>query len=308
MLRHHFAQAVLPARAVILGADGFLAHELRQVFAADGLNVRAVGSKELDLTGVDAVSRLVALVRPDDAVLMAAGLTPDKGRDVATLMKNLRMAESVCAAIAQNPPAHLVYVSSDSVYDARYSSILNEDSTCEPTGLYPLMHVARERIFEQACATAKIPFAVVRPCAIYGPRDTHNSYGPNRFIRTALKDGKITLFGGGEDRRHHIYVRDVAKIVELCLVHQSAGTINAVTAEAVPFYTVAELVMATVGRPILLEHLPRSGPITHRHFDSTILAKAYPRFSPTPLATGLARTLAEVIQEHPTVWHWAGDH
>jgi nucleoside-diphosphate-sugar epimerase len=210
-------------------------------------------------------------------------------------MKNLRMAESVCAAIAQNPPAHFVYISSDSVYDARHSSLLNEDSTCEPTGLYPLMHVARERIFEQACASAMIPFAVVRPCAIYGPRDTHNSYGPNRFLRSALKDGKITLFGGGEERRHHIYVWDVAKIVELCLVHRSAGIINAATAEAVPFYTVAELVTAIIRRRIVLEHLPRSSPITHRQFDTAALGKAYPRFSPTPLATGLARTVAEVM-------------
>jgi nucleoside-diphosphate-sugar epimerase len=297
MLRHHFVQPVLPARALLLGADGFLAHELRQMFAADGLNVRAVGSKELDLTGVDAVGCLIVLFHSDDAVVMTAGLTPDKGRDVATLMKNLRMAESVCAAIAQNPPAHFVYISSDSVYDARYSSLLNEDSTCEPTGLYPLMHIARERIFEQACASAGIPFAVVRPCAIYGPRDTHNSYGPNRFIRTALKDGKITLFGGGEERRHHVYVSDVAKIVELCLVHRSAGTINAATGEAVSFLTVANLVMATIGRSILLEHLPRSSPITHRNFDSTELAKVYPQFFPTLLATGLAGTVAEVIQE-----------
>jgi nucleoside-diphosphate-sugar epimerase len=251
----------------------------------------------LDLTGVDAVGGLIALFHSDDAVVMTAGITPDKGRDVATLMKNLRMAETVCAAIAQNPPAHFVYISSDSVYDARYSSLLNEDSTCEPTGLYPLMHIARERIFEQACASAGIPFAVVRPCAIYGPRDTHNSYGPNRFIRTALKDGKITLFGGGEERRHHVYVSDVAKIVELCLMHRSAGTINVATGEAVPFLTVANMVMATVGRSILLEHLPRSSPITHRNFDSTGLAKVYPQFFPTLLATGLARTVAEVIQE-----------
>ena len=301
MLRHHFVQPVFPARAVILGADGFLAHELRQMFAADGLNVRAVGSKELDLTGADAVCRLTELFHSDDAVLMVAGLTPDKGRDVATLMKNLRMAESVCSAIEHNPPSHFLYISSDSVYDARHSSLLNEDSTCEPTGLYSLMHLARERIFEHACASVRIPFAVVRPCAIYGPRDTHNSYGPNRFIRTALKDGKITLFGGGEERRHHVYVSDVAKIVELCLVHRSTGTINAVTAEAIPFYTVAELIMEIIGRPIALEHLPRSSPITHRHFDSTVLVKAYPRFSPTLLATGLARTLAEVIQDYPAI-------
>jgi hypothetical protein len=69
----------------------------------------------------------------------------------------------------------------------------------------------------------------------------------------------------------------------------------------VPFYAVAELVMAIIGRRIVLEHVPRSSPITHRHIDSTGLAKAYPRFSPTPLATGLAQTLAEIIRECPRV-------
>src|SRR5579863_6339746 len=183
-MKHHSAEPVLPSRILLLGAEGFLAQGLRQVFAADELYVRAVGSKELDLTSVDAVSRLVELFHSDDVVVMTAGVTPDKGRDIGTFMRNLRMAESVCAAIAQSPPAHLVYISSDSVYDARHAALLNEDSTCEPTGLYALMHIARERIFEQTCASAGIPIAIVRPCAIYGPRDTHNSYGPNRFIRS----------------------------------------------------------------------------------------------------------------------------
>jgi nucleoside-diphosphate-sugar epimerase len=225
---------------------------------------------------------------------MASALTPDKGRDAGTLMKNLRMAENACAAIAQAPPAHFVYISSDAVYDGRFSSLLNEDSSCEPTDLYAVMHIAREKMLSQTCRTAGVPFAVVRPCAVYGAGDTHNSYGPNRFVRTALKDGKITLFGEGEERRHHIHVTDLVKILQLCLVHRSSGTINAVTGEAISFREAAETIQAEAGRPVALECLPRGSAITHRHFDLTALTLAFPAFAPTPIHTGLRQMIAEV--------------
>ena len=292
MLVHKYLDPVKPARVVLLGAGGFLAPELRRQLEQDGISVHAMGSKELDLTSVAAGETLAGLLRPDDAVVMAAALTPDKGRDIATLMKNLRMGESVCTAIIRAKPAHFIYVSSDGVYDARYSSLLNEESTCEPTDLYTLMHIARERMLEQVCRSSGIPLAIVRPCAIYGPGDTHNSYGPNRFARTAYKDGKITLFGGGEECRHHVYVADVAQILALCLLHRSTGVLNAVTGEAISFRDVAAMIIASAGHEVVLECLPRSSAVTHRHFDITALAKAFPQFLPTPLAAGL-RQLAQ---------------
>jgi UDP-glucose 4-epimerase len=260
---------------------------------AAGVPVTAIGSKTLDLTSPEAGEGLAALLRPDDAVVMAAGLTPDKGRDIATLMKNLRMAENVCAAVTRTAPAHFVYISSDGVYDARFSSLLNEDSTCEPTDLYNLMHIARERMLGQTCRTSSVPFAVVRPCSIYGPGDTHNSYGPNRFVRTARKDGKITLFGGGEERRHHVFFEDAAKIVMLCVLHCSSGIINAITGEAASFREVADMIISAGGHEVALECLPRATPVTHRHFDVTGLAQAFPDFSATTLAAGIARTVAQ---------------
>ena len=292
MLVHEFVDAAKPGRVVLLGAGGFLSPEVRRVLQEADIPVESVGSKDLDLIHKDAGQRLSELLRPDDAVVMAAGLTPDKGRDIATLMKNLRMAENVSIALGRKPAAHFIYISSDGVYDARFSSHLNEDSTCEPTDLYNLMHIAREKMLEQTCRNAKVPFAIVRPCAIYGSADTHNSYGPNRFIRTACQDGKITLFGGGEERRHHVYVADVASIVKLCLLHRSVGTINAITGEAVSFRGLAEMIMTAMGRAVALECLPRAAPITHRHFDLTALVKAFPQFAATPIMTGITRTIA----------------
>jgi len=290
MLVHKHSTPLKPARVVILGAGGFLSPELTRLLAADGVPTRAIGSREIDLTAADAGERLAAELRPDDAVIMAAALTPDKGRDIATLMKNLRMAESVCAAIGRSKPAHFVYISSDGVYDARFSSLLTEESTCEPADLYCLMHIARERMLEQSCRAAAVPLGIVRPCAIYGPGDTHNSYGPNRFVRTALKDGKITLFGGGEECRHHVHVTDAAKISILCLLHGSTGVINAATGEAVSFREVAEKIAAVIGN-VAVEKTPRANPVTHRHFDSSALALAFPSFRATSLDDGLAQAI-----------------
>jgi UDP-glucose 4-epimerase len=293
MLTHQFAVAQKPARAVILGARGFISVALAQALEKGQIACRPVGSHEANLLDSSAVEKLGVILKPDDVMIVTAALTPDKGRDVTTLMKNLRMAEQLCAVLAHFSCAHVIYISSDAVYDAR-SSLIDEQSSCEPFDLYALMHIARERMLAHACQAAKIPFAVVRPCAVYGAGDTHNSYGPNRFIRTALAEGNIRLFGEGEEQRDHIYVRDVAEIIQLCVLHRSTGVLNAASGKAVSFGDVARMVISAAGRDVKLELQPRGGPITHRHFDITTLIRAFPGFQPTPLEAGIAASLTDM--------------
>jgi len=199
-------------------------------------------------------------------------------------MKNLRMAENVAAALAAKPLAHLVYLSSDAVYDWRHP-LISEATTPSPTDLYSTMHLAREQVL--ATATTKIPYAVLRPCAVYGPGDTHNSYGPNRFARTARTEGKIKLFGAGEETRDHVFIDDVASIIALALSHRSTGVLNIVSGRSATFGEVAAQVAALNPRPVAIEALPRGGAVTHRHFDATALARAFPSHRPTNLADGL---------------------
>jgi nucleoside-diphosphate-sugar epimerase len=282
---------------VLLGASGFVAPELRRILGGDTIAVESIGRATIDLTAADSGTELAAKLDPRDAVVMAAGLTPDKGRDIETLMKNLRMGQSACFAVAQRPPAHFVYVSSDAVYDARTSSLLSEESSLEPTDLHAVAHIAREKMLEQTCRAAKVPLAIIRPCAIYGPGDTHNSYGPNRFLKSAKSGGKITLFGGGEERRHHIHVTDTAKIIQLCLLHRSSGIINAVTGEAVSFFSIADLIQRNMPLPVTIECQPRATPISHRHFDPTALVKSFPDFLPIPLEAGIAEMVEAVMAQ-----------
>jgi UDP-glucose 4-epimerase len=295
MLQHHQPNPLPLKRVVILGASGFVARDLVRHLATKEIGHRAIGSGEIDLLQPESVAQLTNEIRNDDALVVTSGLTPDKGKDVGTLMKNLAMVQHLAAALETAPCAHLIYISSDAVYDWR-DSLIRETSARQPTDLYGLMHLAREQILAFIAAKMKIPFCIFCPCAIYGADDTHNSYGPNRFLRSAIKQRKITLFGRGEETREHIHIEDISGLLELCLSHRSAGILNATSGRAVTFHEVASKIATLAGSDVKIEFLPRGGPITHRQFDVTERLKAFPFFAPTPLEEGLASSFLRLTE------------
>ncbi|MCR4302388.1 MAG: NAD(P)-dependent oxidoreductase [Sulfuricaulis sp.] len=292
MITHQNGQSQKPTRVVLFGARGFIGSAIREQIEVQDIPVIALTSAELNLADVAAVGRLVALLKPSDAVVMLAALTPDKGRDIATLMKNLTMMQSVCAAIEKSACAHLVYFSSDAVYDTAVSRV-TEDTPASPQDLYGVMHYTREIM---ARSLVKVPVLVLRPTLIYGSDDTHNSYGPNRFRRAAQNDGKITLFGGGEETRDHVHVDDVAALTVRCLLHQSTGTLNVATGISKSFLKAAELVAKQFNRNIEIISTPRQNPVTHRHYDVTNLIKAFPDFRFIAVEEGIARVHKKAME------------
>ena len=153
----------------------------------------AVGlsSRDVDLADAAAAGALAERLHPHDVVVFLAALTPDKGRDSGTLMRNLAMARAVCEATRRVQIAQLIYASSDAVYSFA-TTLISEDTPAAATDLYGAMHRTRELML---ASEAKAPLAILRLTAIYGAGDTHNSYGPNRFLRQALGDGRVALFG-----------------------------------------------------------------------------------------------------------------
>ena len=293
MIAHHNPTPQEPARVVLLGARGFIGTAIRKELDARRIPWLPLTSAELNLADTSAADRLAATLRPTDAVVMLAALTPDKGRDIATLMKNLAMMQNTCAAIRKTACAHLVYFSSDAVYDGAITRV-SEDTLASPQDLYGVMHYTREIM---ARSLVKVPLLVLRPTLVYGLDDTHNSYGPNRFLRTAQKDGKITLFGGGEETRDHIHVDDLATLTVRCLLHRSTGTLNAATGISHSFFEVAQVVARQFKNPVEIVKTPRANPVTHRHYDIAGTIKAFPDIRFIPLDEGVARVHREMGEQ-----------
>jgi len=291
MITHQNPSPRKPERVVLLGARGFIGVAIRRQLDAQRVPVLALTSADLNLAETSATDKLAAALKTTDAVVMLAALTRDK--DIATLMKNLTMMQSTCAAIEKAGCGHMVYYSSDAVYDSAVSRV-SEDTPTSPQDLYGAMHHTREIM---ARSLAGVPVLVLRPTLIYGLDDTHNSYGPNRFRRAAQKGGKITLFGGGEETRDHIHVDDVAALTLRCLLHRSTGTLNAATGTSHSFYEVAQAVVKQFKNAVEIVKTPRANPITHRHYDVANTIKAFPDIRFIPLEDGVARVHREMLEK-----------
>lgn len=280
---HPDSRPTHPNRVVLLGANGFIAKALIQELGVQSINTLPIGSREIDLSLPMAATALANKLRATDTVVMLSAITPDKGRGVDAFNKNLAMMQNVCAALEQVGARHLVYLSSDAVYNPK-QSLVNESTLPSPTDLYGVMHLAREQM---AQGLSGIPTAVLRVTMVYGAHDTHNSYGPNRFWRMAKKNGTVTLFGNGEETRDHIYIEDVAKLAALCILHKSVGTLNLATGSSHSFKQVAQNVAALFDPLAKVLGTPCGKPITHRSYDTTRLIMAFPGFKFTPLNEGI---------------------
>jgi nucleoside-diphosphate-sugar epimerase len=283
MLTHNNPDPKSPRRVAVLGPNGFVGRELIAQLSRGGLPVAPIARDKVDLAAADAADRLAAELEPEDTVIVLSALTPDKGRGIAPFFANLRMGAAILSAIERVPIGHLIYVSSDAVYPLR-AALVNEVTCAEPTDLYSAMHLSRELMLKQS---AKIPLAILRPTLIYGAGDTHNSYGPNRFRRMA-REGKITLFGEGEETRDHIFVEDVAALIVLTALHRSAGMLNLATGRSIAYRDLATRVAALFPSKVEIVGTARQNPVTHRTFDITAIRRAFPKFRFTPLEDGLA--------------------
>jgi nucleoside-diphosphate-sugar epimerase len=287
MLDHQTNPPQRPARAVVIGAGGFVGGTIAQQLQNEKTPVLGITRKEVDLLQDGAGKKLAALLRADDAVVFVSAIAP--ARNSAALMQNLVMAEQLIGALAVQPVAHLVYVSSDAVY-ADDANPVTERACRQPSSMHGMMHAARELMLK---SEAKTPLAILRPSLLYGARDPHNGYGPNRFRRLAQKGEPITLFGEGEEQRDHVDVADVARLTSLVLAHRSRGELNIATGTSTSFRDIAELVVKLSGKSAEIRGTPRQNPITHRHFDVTECLKAFPQFRYTPLREGLERAARE---------------
>tara|TARA_A100000171_G_scaffold1261_3_gene1453 strand:+ start:24122 stop:24994 length:873 start_codon:yes stop_codon:yes gene_type:complete len=287
MLKHSSEEEIKPSRVVVLGAAGFVGAALVENLELRGVNVLPVLSKDIDLEGEDASALLSEIVTENDTLVFISAKAPVK--NVEMLDANIRMLDAVSKAVEQVSPRHVLYISSDAVY-ADSMEPLTETSSVEPGALHGVMHLAREIGLKHVYSG---PLAILRPTLIFGAKDPHNGYGPNRFCRLANAGEKIVLFGEGEERRDHVFVEDVAELAARIIMHRSAGVLNAATGTITSFRECAELAVRLFDSSSEVVGSERVGPMPHngyRPFEPENTYKAFPDFTYTSLEAGLKKS------------------
>lgn len=143
---------------------------------------------------------------------------------------------------------HFIYFSSSMVYGNFTSDSVTEETHCEPLGIYGALKFAGEKIVIAYNQVFDLPYTIVRPSALYGPRCVARRVG-QVFIENALQGLEISIEGDGSDRLDFTYIDDlVSGIVNVLENENSKNQIfNLTYGESRSVSQMAE---------ILIEHFP----------------------------------------------------
>lgn len=276
---------------MVLGGTGFLGGALYRQLAEAGYSCLRVGSRDLDLAQPGGSEQLAAALEGASTLAVASALTPPAANSLAGLHENLAIVSTIVRALEVTAPPRCLYLSSDAVYGWRYDPV-TEETPVEPPGYYAIANYAGERLMQTIAEARGSSLLTLRPVAVFGPGDTHDAYGPNRFVRSIVAERRVTLFGGGDDVRDHLYVGDFARLAVLLLEAGAEGLYNLATGVGRTFASIVEDLRRLA--PWDFEVMTASRPIslTHRTFDITRLRRATPTFRFTPFEVALEETLA----------------
>ena len=249
---------------LITGASGFLGYHLIMaaldknltVYAAIRKNSQIDHLKELpvkylylDYDDVDSIAKTLA-DNTINYIIHAAGITKAVKQEEynhvnATYSVNLAKAVNMSG----NRFKKMVFVSSL----AAVGPLTDDVSTItEQTNLMPVTAYGRSKLLaENELTKIDIPLTILRPTAIYGPRDT------NIFIiLKTVNNGFDPYIGKILQRLSFVHARDVADIAVQALFINESGTYNISDGNSYSRYQFADTTKKILNKKALRFHLP----------------------------------------------------
>ena len=224
-----------PADLVLVtGANGFVGSHLVEALLARGCRVRCMVRRTSDLAFIQHLpvewahadlcdgDGLRAAVRGTDAVCHLAALTRTLDEETC-LRVNAHGAEALArACLEANPgPTRFLFVSSVAAAGPSDGpgDLMDESRPPRPVTWYGKSKLAAERALQGAAGEAdgRLPLTIVRPVAVYGPRD--------RDFRAYFRAIKLRLnlqLGQSERYVSLIYVRDLVDLLVRALEQEQA--------------------------------------------------------------------------------------
>jgi nucleoside-diphosphate-sugar epimerase len=236
-----------------------------------------------DARDYEKMSKLYAEIKPEVIVHLAA--VSHAGRSNknphTTFDHSLRTLENMLDA-SKKTIKHFIYLSSSMVYGNFKENEVNEDTSCEPLGIYGALKYAGEKIIIAYNQVFGIPYTIIRPSALYGERCISRRVG-QIFIESALHKKEIYVDGDGEEKLDFTYIKDLLSgIIQVIVEPKSKNQIFNLT------YGSARPILEMIN--ILKNYFPN------------VIIKHKPRDSLTPIRGTLSIKKAQKLINYSPSW------
>lgn len=154
---------------------------------------------------------------------------------------------NLCELSCKHTVKKFVYISSSMVY-GDFNDGTDEYAFCKPQGQYAIMKLAGEQLVRDYGHRGCFDYTIVRPSAVYGPRDVEDRV-VSKFFMAAMRDGVLKV-NGEDEKLDFTYVTDTASgIVQASLSNNTAfRTYNITRGESRTLLQAAELIVKIVGK------------------------------------------------------------
>ncbi len=233
-------------RVFVTGADGFMGSHLTEALVNEGAEVSAFvrgtsnsGTSQLNLKNLGAVKDKlhkvyvgdisnedsISIIKKDEPEvilhLAASAYVPysfDHPKEVTAI--NLIGTLNVMEAAMNSSVERVVVTSSSEAYGSALKVPIDEDHPLNPTSPYAASKAAADRYAFSYFKTYGLPVAIIRPFNTFGPRHIYDVVP--KFIRLALTNSPLTIYGNGMQTRDFSYVSDTVRGFMLMGSHPKA--------------------------------------------------------------------------------------
>ena len=287
----HLTASLLDQGATVIGVDSFTDYYPRAIKERNlGENKLREGFRfaETDIHHADLPALLDGVTHVFHLAAQA-GVRKSWGRDFRTYtVNNIEATQMLLEACVGRPLVRFVHASSSSVYGDRAPIPMREDALPQPVSPYGVTKMAAEQLGYLYSVNFEVPVVAMRYFTVYGPRQRPDM-AFNRFIRAAIADTPITLYGDGEQTRDFTFVAD-AVAATIAAGHRGVpGTAyNIGGGSRVSMNEVVKIIERIAGRPLkVTREAAQKGDMRDTYAD-TSLARRDLGFSPNvPLEEGI---------------------
>jgi UDP-glucose 4-epimerase len=252
-----FIGSTLALRLVSLGARVTLVDAMIAGYGGNLFNIEPIRERVwLNISDVRDPAGMNHLVRGKDFVFHLAAQVShlrsmtDPFPDIDINIKGT--AVLLEALKAHNRRAVVVRAGTRGQYGPAAKLPVSEDDPMNPKGLYEVSQLAAEKMLQVYNDNFDIRAVNLRLTNIYGPRAQMRSsdFGvANWFVRLAIDDETIKIFGDGSIKRDFLYVDDCVDAMLACAIEPAAygGVFNVGAGEHTTFKAFAESLIAVAG-------------------------------------------------------------